>query len=84
MKYTIQQVHGLDGSGIALTIMCDGRWGAVERVALKTDGSATNWCWIEDGSSCPHEVWREWEAYKVRNLLAGKPAYECAFPAKSR
>lgn len=82
MKYSIKKVHGLDGSGIAVTVVIEGGWGVSERVAFKTDGSATHWCWLEDGSSCPHEVWREWEAFKVRNLLAGKPAYECSFPEK--
>jgi hypothetical protein len=79
VKLNIDDVRGLDGRGLAITISGRlGCWNWGPRIAFKTDGSATHWCWIEDGSPCPHEVWQAWEAYKVRNILAGKRAYECS------
>jgi hypothetical protein len=77
----IENVRGLKGEGIAITVVSTGLLSLQIREAFKTDGSATHWCWLKDGSSCPHEVWRAWEAYKVRNILAGKPAYECLWPS---
>lgn len=82
----IENVRAVGGMGLAITVVYDAfHWGIFvdvsvrkTREAFKTDGSATNWCWLEDGSPCPHEVWRAWEAYTARNLLAGKPAYTCS------
>jgi hypothetical protein len=82
----IENVRGVGGAGLAITVVYETfvhgsfyfRKIRNSREAFKTDGSATHWCWLEDGSPCPHEVWRAWEAYKARNLLAGRPAYTCS------
>lgn len=79
MKIEIERVHGLDGSGIALTILCHTSLRKFRTQVFKTDGSATRWCWLKDGSQCPPEVWQAWEAYKVKNILSGKPSYEADF-----
>lgn len=74
----IENVRGVGGTGIAITVVCRTMFGHETRQAFKTDGSATNWQWLEDGSPCPHAVGQAWEAYKARNILAGKPAYTCS------
>ena len=80
MKVEIEKVHGLDGSGIALTVWCSEPLLRGWRTKVfKTDGSATHWCWIERGTPCPPEVSQAWEAYKVKNILEGRPAYIADF-----
>lgn len=84
MNIEISDVRGLDGRGIVLHLVWYENPFKISRRegdVFKTDGSATHWCWLHDGSPCPHEVWQAWEAYQVRNILAGKPAYACRFPA---
>lgn len=81
----IENVRGVGGTGLAITVVYETFFIGFFVVhttrqtaeAFKTDGSATHWCWLEDGSPCPAEVWRAWEAYKARNLIAGRPAYTC-------
>lgn len=82
----IENVRAVGGAGLAITVVYETFLYGIffvqktrnTREAFKTDGSATHWCWLEDGSSCPHEVWQAWEAFKARNILAGTPAYTCS------
>lgn len=76
----IENVRGLGGYGLAITVTYADRFNIRQREAFKTDGSATHWQWFSDGEMCPHEVWMAWEAHKARNLAAGNPAYTCTFP----
>jgi hypothetical protein len=80
----IENVRGLDGRGLAITVVIKGLVSEKSREAFKTDGSATHWQWLEDGEPCPHEVWMAWEAHKAQNILAGKPAYTASFSAPAR
>jgi hypothetical protein len=79
----IENIRGLNGEGLAITVVYQQFGSNKPREAFKTDGSATHWCWLEDGRPCGHDVWQFWEAMKVRNILAGKPAYECTFPKRT-
>jgi hypothetical protein len=72
--------------GVGLVIAVTFSWSLLrgqERTAdaFKTDAS---WCWLRDGSLCPPEVGNAWEAYKIRNLLAGLSAYEAYTVGKQR
>lgn len=71
----LRRIRGLGGMGIAADVTMFQRGKAYDLTVFKM-GSDGDWCYLDDGSSCPHEVMGLWNAYKARNLLAGKPAYE--------
>lgn len=74
----VENIRGVGGAGLAMTVIWQNHGANTKEEVFKTDGSATHWCRLDDGQPCSNYVWQFWEAYKARNLLAGKPAYECS------
>jgi hypothetical protein len=74
----VENIRAVGGTGLAMVVVWEHQGSTKREEVFKTDGSATHWCNLEDGQPCSNYVWQFWEAYKARNLLAGKLAYECS------